>query len=388
VGCQPAERSRAVTILLTLVDEAFRRLLDEPDAHLHVTGFAAGDVAFMLTRDGLVVQAGRVVRVGGDVTFRQKLEALGWSYDSGVEGPPPSGRIVSECYPYTALVGAEEFGFDDERPRYKRKPKKMKAAEFRPLRSRECDRIIAGLDGLADADPPLDLRSHPVTAALAEEPSPEHDGDYKHREDLIDAVICAWTGLLWLRSGFQRCQVLGQTATSTRRSPSIIAPARPQQRRDEEGSQQDRPLLSDDERGNTDEHSHLPGTEASCSGVEHESPATLDDPEDLSAETATVLTDIASEVEIPPDGTLSRVLYQDERLRLVVFAFDGGQELTEHAAAVPAVVQVLRGSLLLTLAGEETTAEVGSWVRMPANLPHSVHALEPSIMLLTMLPGG
>jgi hypothetical protein len=31
----------------------FRRLLDEPDAHLHVTGFAEGDVAFVLTRDGL-----------------------------------------------------------------------------------------------------------------------------------------------------------------------------------------------------------------------------------------------------------------------------------------------------------------------------------------------
>ena len=33
--------------------DAFRRLLDVPDAHLHVTGFAEGDVAFVLTRDGL-----------------------------------------------------------------------------------------------------------------------------------------------------------------------------------------------------------------------------------------------------------------------------------------------------------------------------------------------
>ena len=41
---------------LALVDEAFRRLIDEPDAHLHVTGFAEGDVAFVLTRDGLDVR--------------------------------------------------------------------------------------------------------------------------------------------------------------------------------------------------------------------------------------------------------------------------------------------------------------------------------------------
>ena len=41
---------------LALVDEAFRRLLDGPDAHLHVTGFAEGDVAFVFTRDGLEVR--------------------------------------------------------------------------------------------------------------------------------------------------------------------------------------------------------------------------------------------------------------------------------------------------------------------------------------------
>ena len=103
---------------------------------------------------------------------------------------------------------------------------------------------------------------------------------------------------------------------------------------------------------------------------------------------ATVLNDIASEVEIPPDGTLSRVLYQDGQVRLIVFAFDAGQELTEHTAASPAVVQVLRGRLHLTLRGEETTAGPGSWIHMPAQLPHSVRAEEPSVMLLTLLLGG
>jgi len=103
------------------------------------------------------------------------------------------------------------------------------------------------------------------------------------------------------------------------------------------------------------------------------------------SDTATFFTDIAAEVEIPPNGTLSRVLYKDERLRLVVFAFDAGQELTEHTASVPAVVQVVRGRLHLTLGTEEVTADPGTWIRMPAKLPHSVLALEPSVMLLTML---
>ena len=41
---------------LALVDEAFRRLLAEPEAMKHVRGFAEGDVAFVLTRDGLEVR--------------------------------------------------------------------------------------------------------------------------------------------------------------------------------------------------------------------------------------------------------------------------------------------------------------------------------------------
>jgi hypothetical protein len=38
--------------------------------------------------------------------------------------------------------------------------------------------------------------------------------------------------LLWMRHGLQRCQVLGSTDIGTPRA-TIIAPARPAQRRDE-----------------------------------------------------------------------------------------------------------------------------------------------------------
>lgn len=103
---------------------------------------------------------------------------------------------------------------------------------------------------------------------------------------------------------------------------------------------------------------------------------------------ATVIADLAAEVEIPQDGTLSRVLYTDDQIRVVVFAFDAGQELTEHTAAVPAVIQVVAGRVRLTLGADELTAGPGAWVHLPARLPHSVEALEQSVMLLTMLPAG
>jgi quercetin dioxygenase-like cupin family protein len=103
---------------------------------------------------------------------------------------------------------------------------------------------------------------------------------------------------------------------------------------------------------------------------------------------ATVIADLTAEAGVPDDGTLSRVLHVDDRLRLVLFAFDEGQELTEHTAAVPAVVQVVSGRFRLTLGSE--TVEVGrdAWVHMPAHLPHSVLALEPGRLLLTMLREG
>lgn len=106
------------------------------------------------------------------VRLRERLEAAGWSYSDGREGPPSSGRALSECYPYTTIVGAVELGYEDKRPAYKRKPKGMRAAEFFPIRTAACDELIRRVAGLVTADPPMDLTSHPRTRALVAEPSP------------------------------------------------------------------------------------------------------------------------------------------------------------------------------------------------------------------------
>ncbi|WP_306191513.1 cupin domain-containing protein [Streptomyces sp. MK5] len=103
---------------------------------------------------------------------------------------------------------------------------------------------------------------------------------------------------------------------------------------------------------------------------------------------ATVIPDLAAELTVPEDGMLSRVLYRDDRLRVVGFAFAAGQELTEHTSALPVVIQVVQGHLDLVLGGEKTEARPGSWIHLPARLPHTVRATEPSVMLLTMLPGA
>ena len=102
---------------------------------------------------------------------------------------------------------------------------------------------------------------------------------------------------------------------------------------------------------------------------------------------ATHLPDLVSEIEIPTNGTLSRVLFKDEAVRLVVFAFDEGQELTDHTARHAAIVQVLAGKVELVLDGERAELAPSGWVHMPPHLPHAVRALEPTVMMLTLLTG-
>jgi len=84
-------------------------------------------------------------------------------------------------------------------------------------------------------------------------------------------------------------------------------------------------------------------------------------------------------------GIASRVLARTAGGNLTVFAFDAGQELTEHTSPFDALVMVLEGSLMLAIGGTEVTATPGTIVRMPANVPHAVSAPEPARMLLLML---
>jgi predicted RNase H-like nuclease len=163
------------------------------------------------------------------VSLVAALALEGWRYHDGTKGPPSVGRHVAEVYPYTTLVGSAELGYNLERPVYKRRPKSQPVNLFRAARATNCDDLVRRMTALRNADPAIDLMSHEVTRALIEEPSPINDRPYKHREDLIDAVLCAWTGLLWLRHGLARCQVLGADDPNTPVA-TIIAPSRPEQR--------------------------------------------------------------------------------------------------------------------------------------------------------------
>ena len=77
------------------------------------------------------------------------------------------------------------------------------------------------------------------------------------------------------------------------------------------------------------------------------------------------LADLAHEVEPPADGTLSRTLYQDAKLKAVLFGFAAGQELSEHTASTPAVMHFLSGEATVTLGDDVTEVGPGAWSTWP-----------------------
>jgi len=88
---------------------------------------------------------------------------------------------------------------------------------------------------------------------------------------------------------------------------------------------------------------------------------------------------------LPPDSILSRNVYQDKSLKTILFGFRAGQELSEHTASVPAILQFLRGEALVILGEETRPAQKGTWIHLPAHLPHSIQAESETLMLLTLI---
>ncbi len=86
-----------------------------------------------------------------------------------------------------------------------------------------------------------------------------------------------------------------------------------------------------------------------------------------------------------PGGIASRILAKTPAANVTLFAFDAGQELSEHTAPFDALLMVLSGTFDLMIGGQPVHATTGMVVRLPANVPHAVSAADQARMLLIML---
>jgi quercetin dioxygenase-like cupin family protein len=95
--------------------------------------------------------------------------------------------------------------------------------------------------------------------------------------------------------------------------------------------------------------------------------------------------DLVKEAEPPADGILSRTVFQDDRIKAVVFGFGQSGELSEHTAAKPVMLYFVKGEATLGLGDDVRDAQAGTWIHLPANMKHSIRAKTPVVMLLVLL---
>ena len=98
--------------------------------------------------------------------------------------------------------------------------------------------------------------------------------------------------------------------------------------------------------------------------------------------------DLAKTVVIPDRGIVSRAVHSDAHVKIVLFGFDAGQELSEHTASMPAIIHVLKGDARLAVGPDLVQAHAGTWVHMAPGVAHSIQAETPLLMLLTLVKGG
>lgn len=95
--------------------------------------------------------------------------------------------------------------------------------------------------------------------------------------------------------------------------------------------------------------------------------------------------ELGRDLEYQPDGIVSQILLKQPTGSVTAFAFDAGQELSEHTCPYDALLHVVEGQGHVTIGGEANTIAAGQMIKLPANIPHAVAASERFKMLLTML---
>ena len=84
-------------------------------------------------------------------------------------------------------------------------------------------------------------------------------------------------------------------------------------------------------------------------------------------------------------SVVSRQITKAESGNVTLFAFDAGQELSEHTAPFDALVQLLDGEAEISISGQSFSLKIGDAIVIPANQPHTVRGMKRFKMLLTMI---
>lgn len=102
-------------------------------------------------------------------------------------------------------------------------------------------------------------------------------------------------------------------------------------------------------------------------------------------EISSTITDVLAELPVGKEATTSRVVVDNNLLRVVYFSFDAGQELTDHATPRAVVVTLLTGAMDFTVGEVTARLAPGDVVYLAPGQTHALVATAPSHLSLVMV---
>ena len=90
-------------------------------------------------------------------------------------------------------------------------------------------------------------------------------------------------------------------------------------------------------------------------------------------------------VDYAEGAIVSKTVLKKQTGNISLFAFAKGEALSEHTASFDALIDIIDGTAEITIGEKPYRVEKGQSIILPANIPHSVKALENFKMVLTMI---
>jgi quercetin dioxygenase-like cupin family protein len=90
-------------------------------------------------------------------------------------------------------------------------------------------------------------------------------------------------------------------------------------------------------------------------------------------------------VNFAEGSIVSKIITKNEGGNVTLFAFDKGQNLSEHTAPFDAMVNIIEGEAIVIIDKKPNHLKEGQFIIMPANVPHAVESVKPFKMMLIMI---
>jgi quercetin dioxygenase-like cupin family protein len=98
------------------------------------------------------------------------------------------------------------------------------------------------------------------------------------------------------------------------------------------------------------------------------------------------MADALKEAEFSADRPVSKLLYDSDAMRVVVFGLMPGQEIPPHTAPSRVLLHIVRGKGVFLTGSGERKARTGDFVVTEPEEPHGLKAAEKTVMLAVIAP--